>query len=85
MTDRDPTQPTEHEERVVEEMEERTGEPVTTGPAGSTNRVMGDPGTPSYETEIEAERRGTTAEEIEDEEREDESTPLDSAYKPRTG
>jgi hypothetical protein len=85
MTDRDFNQPTEHEQRVTEELEERTGEPVHTGPAGSTDRLAGDPGTPSYEAEVEAERRGISGDEIADEVGEDEATPLDSAYRPRSG
>ncbi len=85
MTDRDFTQPSEHEERVAEELEERSGEPVHTGPAGSSDRVSGDPGTPSYEAEVEAERRGVSGEDVAEEIEEDESTPLDSAYQPRSG
>lgn len=85
MTDRDFTQPSEHEERVAEELEERTGEPVHTGPAGSTDRVAGDPGTPSYGAEIEAERSGVSGEDVDEETDDDESAPLDSAYQPRTG
>ncbi len=84
MTDRDFTQPSEHEERVTEELEERTGQPVHTGPAGSTDRVSGDPGTPSYGAEIEAERSGVSGEEVV-EEREEDDSALDSAYQPRTG
>jgi hypothetical protein len=44
------------------------------------------PGPPSYEEEIEAERRGTTAEEIEepDVDEVDDSEP-DAAYRPGTG
>lgn len=85
MTDRDRTQPSEHEERVTEELEERTGEPVHTGPPGSSDRVAGDPGAPSYGAEVEAERRGISGEQTEEEVAEDEATPLDSAYQPRTG
>jgi hypothetical protein len=85
MTDRDFTQPSEHEERVSEELEERTGEPAHTGPAGSSDRITGDPGVPSYGAEVEAERTGVSGEEIAEEAAEDESAPLDSAYRPRSG
>ena len=85
MTDRGFTKPSEHEERVAEEVEERSGQPIHTGPAGSTDRVAGDPGTPSYAAEIEAERRGVSGDDVAEEMAEDEATPLDSAYRPRSG
>jgi hypothetical protein len=85
MTDRDSTQPSEHQERVSEELEERTGDPVHTGPAGSTDRTAGDPGAPSYGAEIEAERRGLTADEVAEQTEDEEDSALDSAYKPRSG
>lgn len=88
MTDRDATQPTEHEQRVSDEMTDRRDVPdseATTGLPGAANRVAGDPGTPSYEAEVEAERRGITGEDVEEERAEDDRTPLDAAYKPKSG
>ena len=38
-----------------------------------------------YEKEIEAERTGRSAEQIEEERREDERDPMDEAYQPRSG
>ncbi|HEX2140968.1 MAG TPA: hypothetical protein VHK28_01665 [Candidatus Limnocylindria bacterium] len=86
--DRDITQPTEHERRVADELEERTGE--SEGPLGhddvltygdQTDEQAGGTDRPTYDEEVEAERAGTTAEEV----REDDDSALDSAYKPRTG
>ena len=71
MTDRDFTQPTEHERRVAEEVE-------------GVDERPGDAGTPSYAAEIEAERRGMTGHEVEEEIAEDEGG-VDAAYTPRTG
>ncbi|HEX2193386.1 MAG TPA: hypothetical protein VHK63_00220 [Candidatus Limnocylindria bacterium] len=82
MTDRDFTQQSEHEERVAQ-VEERGTEPAHTGPPGSADRVVGDPGAPSYAEEVEAEHRGETAEDLQP--ADDSDAPLDSAYKPRTG
>jgi hypothetical protein len=79
MTDRDVTQLSEHEKAVLAEREVRAGDP---------DDLVGDAadvGTTPYEAEVEAERRGTTAEEVAGEVREDETQPLDSGYQPRTG
>lgn len=46
---------------------------------------QGDAQQTDYETEIEAERTGKTAEQIEEEERKDEREPLGEAYQPRSG
>jgi len=48
------------------------------------DRYTGDPAKSSYDEEIEAERRGMTAEELEAEKKDD-NTPLDVAYKPKSG
>ena len=80
MNEQDPTRPTAHESRVAEEEEKRTG-----GPQLPTDVIAGEPGAPSSEAELEAERRGTTADAIEEEMAEDERTPLDSAYRPKSG
>jgi hypothetical protein len=85
MTDRDFTKPSEHEERVTDELEERSANPVHTAPAGSTDRVTGDPGAPSYEAEVEAEQRGTTADVVAGEVGDDERQPLDAGYRPKSG
>jgi hypothetical protein len=42
------------------------------------------PGPPSYEEEIEAERRGTTADQVDETDADDDSEP-DVAYRPGTG
>jgi len=72
MADRHTSQPTEHERQVAEELAERTGRPE------------GEPDAPSYEDEIEAERRGTTADQLEREDEEPDAVP-DVAYKPKSG
>lgn len=81
MTDRDFTQPSEHERRVLEERTETIGEDATK----LTGRSAGEVGTTPYEAEVEAERRGTTADEILADVAEDEAQPLDAGYKPKTG
>jgi hypothetical protein len=81
MTDRDFTQPSPHEREVLEERGEHTDENAT----DLTGRTAGEVGTTPYEAEVEAERRGTSADEVADEAREDAEVPLDSGYQPRTG
>jgi hypothetical protein len=61
--------PDEHERRVTEEEEERTGKPGTPTAEGSENRYTGEGEAPSYETEVTAEREGTDAREVEREEK----------------
>lgn len=82
MNDRDFNQPSPHERGVVEEREEQLGEEA---PESITGEAAGEVGTTSYEAEIEAERRGTTADEVAGEVSEDERTPLDSGFRPRSG
>ncbi|HEX6127981.1 MAG TPA: hypothetical protein VF071_03060 [Candidatus Limnocylindria bacterium] len=82
MTDRNFTQPSEHEKAVRDERARQTGED---GPEELTGEAAGETGTTPYEAEVEAEQRGTTAGDMADEIREDEQQPLDSGYKPRTG
>jgi hypothetical protein len=81
MTDRDFNQPSQHEREVLEEREKRSAEDASEG----AGRESADVGTTPYEAEIEAERRGTTADEVAGEVRDDEAQPLDSGYQPRTG
>ena len=78
MTDRDPTQPTDHERKVAAEHPEEADR-------GEESGATAEVGATPYEEEIEAERRATPAAEIAAEEREDERDPLDSAYQPRSG
>jgi hypothetical protein len=47
--------------------------------------VVDHPGPPSYEEEIEAERRGTTAEQVEKPDALDDDSEPDAAYRPGTG
>lgn len=82
MTDRDFTQPSEHEKRVLEERAEESG---IDSPEEMTGEAPAEVGTTSYEAEVEAERRGTTADEVASEAGEDERTPLDSGFRPRSG
>jgi hypothetical protein len=82
MTDRDFTQPSEHEEDVLEQRARRSGQDSL---EEMTGEAPGETGTTPYEAEVEAERRGTTADEVAGEVREDEAQPLDSGYQPRTG
>lgn len=81
MTDRDFNDPSPHEREVLREREKRSDQDATE----MTGRDPGDVGTTPYEAEIEAERRGTTADEGAGEVGEDEAQPLDSGYQPRTG
>jgi hypothetical protein len=70
MSNESMNQPTELEQRIAEEEAEREGD------------VPSPPERTPYETEVAAEQSGTTEEEL----RQDEpDSPLDSAYKPRTG
>jgi hypothetical protein len=73
--------PTQHEEEVARQEREHRGLPSGELLAGDTGEV----GTTPYEAEVEAERRGTSAGEVADEAARDESEPLDSAYRPRSG
>jgi hypothetical protein len=81
MTERNFNQPSQHEREVLDEREERSGDDAT----DLTGEAPGEVGTTSYEAEIEAERRGTTADEVAGEVSEDERTPLDSGFRPRSG
>jgi hypothetical protein len=47
--------------------------------------VVDRPGPPTYEEEIEAERRGTTAAQVEEPDAVDEDGEPDAAYRPGTG
>ena len=85
MTDRDPTQPTEHENRVAREMDEEARDAGDLTSGGPVDRFAADARDASSETEVEAERRGTTADDVEDEVDRDERTPLDAAYTPKSG
>ncbi|HET6380803.1 MAG TPA: hypothetical protein VFH63_07175 [candidate division Zixibacteria bacterium] len=91
MTDtEDIRQPSEHERRVTEEMEKRSGR--SEGPLGrddvlthgdeTADTAAGSSDRPSYEEEVEAERSGTTADDLGEDE---DGTPLDSAYRPSSG
>jgi hypothetical protein len=82
MNDRDFNQPSTHEREVVEEREEQLDDET---PESMTGEAPAEVGTTSYEAEVEAERRGTTADEVAGEVREDERTPLDSGFRPRSG
>lgn len=85
MTDRHTTQPSEHERRVAEEMgqdEERTDRG---GLVGTTEPAPGEVGTTEYEQEVEAERRGATAEDLRGEREDEDAPPPGAAYKPRSG
>ena len=63
-------QQSEHERRVAEEEARREG------------RTAEDTDFTPYEAEVEAEQRGTTADELRDDEPD---AAVDSAYRPRTG
>lgn len=54
-------------------------------PESMTGDAPGEVGTTEYEAEVEAERRGTSADEVADEAAEDESQPLDSGFRPKSG
>jgi hypothetical protein len=82
MTDRQLNQPSPHEREVVEERQEFPGEE---GPEAMTGEAPGEVGTTPYEAEVEAERRGTTAEEVAGDVGEDEAQPLDAGYRPKSG
>jgi hypothetical protein len=82
MTDRDFTQPSEHEKRVLDE---RTGQTGEESPEEMTGEASAEVGTTPYEAEVEAERRGTTADDVARDVGEDEAQPLDAGYKPKTG
>lgn len=66
----DESRPDAHERKVIEDEEEITGEPITPTPGGSENRYTGAADESNYEAEVEAEREGTTADEVEREEEE---------------
>ena len=82
MNDRDFNQPSPHEREVVEEREEQLGDET---PESMTGEAPAEVGTTSYEAEVEAERRGTTADEVAGDAERDEAEPLDVGYKPKTG
>jgi hypothetical protein len=65
---------TEHERRVaaLEDGSEREG------PMGEREEVAGETGPTPYDREVEAERRGRSADEIPNDD-----TPLDEAYRPQ--
>lgn len=86
MNDEDPVRQTEHEGRVADAEEAaRTRDPLGREPGLEADEDGGTPDAASSESELAAERRGTTADEVDEEIAEDERTPLDSAYQPRTG
>jgi hypothetical protein len=82
MTDRNFTEPTQHEREVIAEREAQRGDDT---PASMTGEAPGEVGTTAYEAEVEAERRGTTADEVVEEVSEDSSQPLDAGFRPRSG
>ena len=82
MTDRNMNQPNPQEREVVEEREESLGEKT---PEAMTGEAPAETGTTPYEVEVEAERRGTTADEVAGEVGEDEAQPLDAGYRPKSG
>lgn len=82
MTDRNFDEPTEHEREVIAAREERRGEDT---PESMTGEAPGEVGTTPYEAEVEAERRGTTADEVAGEVGEDEAQPLDAGFRPKSG
>jgi len=82
MTDRNPNQPSPHEREVADERDERLGEET---PESMTGTAEGETGTTPYEAEVEAEQRGTTADEVAGEVGDDESQPLDAGYRPKSG
>ena len=82
MTERNLNQPGPHEREVVEEREERLGEAT---PESMTGEATGETGTTPYQAEVEAEQRGTTADEVAGEVGDDESQPLDAGYRPKSG
>ena len=70
-----PGRQTQHERRVEEAEEQETGEPWSPAPGGSANRYTGSPAEP-YDDEVEAEREGTTADEVDGD---DDDTPPEAA------
>lgn len=66
----DEDRPDPHERKVIEKEEEITGESISPAPGGSENRFTGEAGESNYEEEVEAERQGTTGDEVEREENE---------------
>ncbi|HEX6655186.1 MAG TPA: hypothetical protein VF153_03135 [Candidatus Limnocylindria bacterium] len=72
MSDESFNQPSEHEQEVAQEEREREGDSGT------------DASHSTYEREVDAEQQGTTAEQLDDQ-ADDEESPLDSAYRPKTG
>ncbi len=82
MTDRPMNQPSPHEREVVPEREEDLAEDTPEAMTGETPSEMG---TTPYEAEVEAERRGTTADEVAGDVEDDEAQPLDAGYRPKSG
>jgi hypothetical protein len=82
MTDRNFNEPSPHEREVTEEREELLGEET---PEAMTGQAPGETGTTPYEAEVEAEQRGTTADEIAGDAAQDEAQPLDAGYRPKSG
>lgn len=82
MTDRSPNQPSQHEREVVEEREELLGDET---PESMTGEAPGEVGTTPYEAEVEAERRGTSADDVAGDVAEDEAQPLDAGFRPKSG
>lgn len=80
MNDRDFEQPSQHEREVLAERRERDDEVDDL-----TGEAPGEVGTTPYEAEVDAERRGSSAEHVAREAGRDEAEPLDSAYQPKTG
>lgn len=71
MDDRDRTQPTADEREDA--------------PESMTGEAPGEVGTTPYEAEVEAERRGTSADEVAGDVAEDEAQPLDAGFRPKSG
>lgn len=82
MTDRSPNQPSQHEREVVDEREELRGDET---PESMTGEAPGEVGTTPYEAEVEAERRGTSADDVAGDVAEDEEQPLDAGFRPKSG
>jgi hypothetical protein len=76
-----PDGPSDHERRVVRAEQDVTGEAVSPTPGGTTDRFTGSQARP-YEDEVEAEREGTTAAEVQQEEQ---SEPTGEAARWYTG
>lgn len=71
-----PESSTEHERRVADAEQDVTGEPITPTAGGSANRYTGSQAQ-SYEDEVVAEREGTTADDVEQQETDE--TPAEAA------